>query len=115
MNETALMPDVFNSTAAHLETLTADDFTPARDSLFYLAFAEDLDIALTLSSVTPLGQAGGEYPGRRPFSLIFTGLAEYKLPQQIYPLRHEALGLLEIFLVPIRETAEERHYEAVFA
>ncbi len=51
---------------------------------------------------------------RNPFSLHFSGPAEPFLPQRVYPMRHEKLGVLEIFLVPIARTAEGFTYEAVF-
>jgi len=51
---------------------------------------------------------------RNPFSLHFTGPAEPFLPQHTYPMHHEKLGTLEIFLVPIGRTAGGFTYEAVF-
>ncbi len=103
------MPD-----AVSLETVTADDFAPHVGSAFDLSLADGPALPLTLLSATPLGRDGQTYPKRRPFSLLFAGPAHVKLPQRIYPLRHDSLGALDIFLVPVRETADERHYEAVF-
>jgi hypothetical protein len=46
---------------------------------------------------------------------VFRGPAEVVLPQKIYPLEHEALGKLEIFLVPIGPDEAGMCYEAVFS
>jgi hypothetical protein len=51
---------------------------------------------------------------REAFSLMFLGPVEPVLPQQIYPLRHEQLGVLELFLVPLGCDASGTRYEAVF-
>lgn len=110
------MPD-----AVQLETVTAAKFAPHTGSLFQLASPGGEMLALTLLEAVPLGpekQPDGQEatpPGRRPFSLLFAGPVTPPLVQQIYPLRHEALGALDIFLVPVGETAERREYQAVFS
>jgi hypothetical protein len=48
--------------------------------------------------------------GRAPFSLVFLGGPNPPLPQRIYRVEHDRLGVMEIFLVPI---AADR-YQAVF-
>jgi hypothetical protein len=60
-----------------------------------------------LIEVTEIPRGPG---GRAPFSLVFEGGPDPPLPQGIYRVEHDALGALEIFLVPI---AADR-YEAVF-
>ena len=102
------------SDAVQLETVSAADFAPHVGSAFDLRLPDAEAVTLTLREVTPLGPAAASYPGRRPFSLLFAGPQDVRLPQSIYPLRHTALGALDLFLVPIRETADGRHYEAVF-
>jgi hypothetical protein len=51
---------------------------------------------------------------RAPFSLLFTSQDSAVLPQRIYALRHAALGLHSIFLVPIAGSREKVTYQAVF-
>jgi hypothetical protein len=52
-------------------------------------------------------------PRPDPFSLLFT--SDAVLDQRIHRLDHEAIGSLEIFLVPIGPGADGRlRYEAVF-
>jgi Domain of unknown function (DUF6916) len=53
--------------------------------------------------------------GRVPFSLIFRGPGQPILPQRIYRLEHDALGDLDLFLVPLAPDADGARYQAVFA
>ena len=86
-----------------LETLTASDFEELRGQLFRIADA----FVAELVEVTEIPR---ELDGRAPFSLVFEGGPSQPLPQAVYPVHHERLGEMEIFLVP---SAPER-YEAVF-
>ncbi|MBU2713465.1 DUF6916 family protein [Zooshikella harenae] len=59
--------------------------------------------------------------GRDQFSLLFKAADEILLPQKMYHLDHEEMGVLNIFLVPIgHERPEEQGsqafylYEAIF-
>lgn len=98
-----------------LETLTAGSFTPHVGTTFRLDTpAGGLD--LTLVSAIPVGEArrGGKVR-ERAFSVLFLGpSAAPILPQATYSLEHEALGRLEIFLVPIGREGDRIQYEAVF-
>jgi hypothetical protein len=80
---------------------------------FQLLLSAEQSIALTLAEAKKLG---GERPGQRaPFSLIFRPAdPKFYTPQQTYPLVHARLGLLEIFLVPIKPDATGARFEAVF-
>ena len=86
-----------------LDTLTASDFEALRGQLFRISDA----FAAELVEVNEIPRESG---GRAPFSLVFEGGPDPPLPQAIYPVEHERLGAMEIFLVPI---ASDR-YEAVF-
>ncbi len=46
------------------------------------------------------GPASEEFP-RAPFSLLFEVDGGIDLPQQTYPVSHETLGELPLFLVPL--------------
>ena len=72
-------------------------------------------LRLTLIEAVATGPApGGAAARRQPFSLIFRGPRAPVLPQRIYRLEHEAMGPLEIFIVPIGPDAEGMRYQAVF-
>jgi hypothetical protein len=85
-----------------LDDLTAADFKPLLHDRFDLA---GFDVELI--EVTELDREPG---GRAPFSLVFEGGPTPPLPQSIYAVHHEAVGSIEIFLVPIGSD----RYEAVF-
>jgi hypothetical protein len=90
-----------------LETLTAADFEPLRGDRFRIAPDDAPPFEAELIEVTEIPREPG---GRAPFSLVFQGGPNPSLPQRIYRVEHERLGVIEIFLVPI---AADR-YEAVF-
>ncbi len=50
----------------------------------------------------------------RPFALLFHGPAAPVLPQKIYPMEHDRLGALDLFVVPVGRDATAVKYEAVF-
>ena len=58
--------------------------------------------------------ADAEEGQREPFSVLFRGPMEPVLEQQIYEVRNETIGSLEIFLVPIGPDKTGMRYEAVF-
>jgi hypothetical protein len=60
-----------------------------------------------------------EAPGRSeavrvPFSIVFRGPVEPVLPQRTYRFEHDALGVFELFIVPIGPDESGMQYEAVF-
>ncbi len=48
------------------------------------------------------------------FSILFRGPADRMMPQQIHRLKHDRLGELDLFLVPIGKDRAGVYYEAVF-
>jgi len=90
-----------------LESLTVADFEPLRGDRFRIAPGDSSPFDVELVEVTEIAREPG---GRAPFSLEFQGGPSPSLPQRIYRVQHDALGAIEIFLVPI---ASDR-YEAVF-
>jgi hypothetical protein len=92
-----------------LASLTAETFADHVGEPFTLE-AQEKSYGLVLAEC----QRGAEGLTREAFSLMFMGPVEPLLPQQIYPLRHEQLGLLELFLVPVGSDASGTRYEAVF-
>ena len=86
-----------------LDTLTASDFEALRGQLYRNPDA----FVAELVEVTQIPRESG---GRAPFSLVFEGGPSPPLPQAMYPVHHERLGAMEIFLVPVAPA----RYEAVF-
>ena len=77
-------------------------------------FVFRLDAEKTIElELTDISEAGSP-PNLEQFSLLFRGPAEFYLPQQIYPLEHERIGALSIFLVPTGRDEDGFEYEAIF-
>jgi hypothetical protein len=53
-------------------------------------------------------------PKQEAFSLFFLGPLDVFLPQGMHTLRHERLGELALFLVPVGKSDLGFQYEAVF-
>lgn len=98
----------------NLRKLTRDDFTGCLGETFVIRVPEAPEIDLRLAEANT---TGGDSDDREPFSLIFLGPAEPILQQAIYPLEHESLGTISLFLVPVGPDPTRSHiqYEAVFS
>jgi len=53
-------------------------------------------------------------PQQEVFSLVFHGPGTNFIPQGSHKLKHEQLGEVEIFLVPVGQDKDGFEYEAVF-
>jgi len=103
-----------------MDDLTSETFRPHVGSEFRVerpaAEAEAVrdGVGLRLVAVRDLGRQP-HAPRSEPFALEFVGPPQPALEQRIYRLRHDKLGPLEIFLVPIGiDAAGGLQYEAVF-
>lgn len=95
-----------------LEILTIDQFKDKTGQAFVIEEDSVPSIELTLTEVAPIKNFANA--PRAPFSLIFTSQGKSVLPQRMYALRHAALGLQSIFLVPVGKDGDTVRYEAVF-
>ena len=95
-----------------LSELTHEHFAKELSSAFLLQHG-GVSVELELVEANALAPAGVG-SRRTPFSLIFHGPRQPMLPQKIYPLEHDRLGRLEIFLVPLGPQGESMRYEAIF-
>jgi hypothetical protein len=95
---------------ADLAALRIDDFTPHLEAVFDMQTAGGV-VPLKLVKadlVGDSGRAGGA------FSLIFVAPQGARHPQAIYPVTHPALGIMEIFLVPVGSAQGGNGYQAIF-
>lgn len=90
------------------QPFTRDTFAPHLTSQFRTDTAPT--VALALVEVSPIHTL----PASESFSLVFRGPTHPLLPQATYRLAHASLGILDIFLVPIRRAEDGIYYEAVF-
>ena len=104
-----------------LEQLTGGDFSPHLGERFTIRHASPDPLIVELIEVTELGSApssgvaDGALSRRRPFSIVFQGPAgSGPLPQSIYSIEHENLGVLDLFVVPIGSDHRGTRYEAIF-
>jgi hypothetical protein len=94
------------------ELLTFDQFNDKIGHAFTLDEAGAPAVALTLTEASALKNYANAK--REPFSLMFTSQGDFILPQRMYALRHEVLGPLSIFLVPLNHQGGITTYQAVF-
>ena len=93
-----------------LATLKLDDFSAHRDARFEMRTPGGA-VPLKLLKADAAGASGREGGA---FSLLFVAPAGTAAPQAIYPLTHPALGVIEIFLVPIGPLGGGSGYQAIF-
>jgi len=97
------------------DKLTADDFSLHQDTSFTLSADEVDPVETTLIDITRMGAAPDQDSDRRQaFSIVLRGPADAHLPQQIYQVKHEQMGTLILFLVPIGQEKDGTLFEAVF-
>lgn len=92
--------------------LTREDFAPHLNTTFRLPNEQTAEpLELKLIDVT-----GGQNHAQdsHSFSLFFRGGPHFRLSQHTFTLEHDALGTLDIFLVPIAQDEDGFRYEAVF-
>ncbi len=96
-----------------MRILTFESFSPHVNSTFALGLGEStVELTLTQATKQPVNPFAGMM--REPFSLIFRSGIPVVLPQRIYPFKHESLGKLDIFIVPIGRDPNGVVYQAVF-
>ena len=95
-----------------LDKLTVADFTACLDSVFVLQLQDQQGIDLELIEAVPWGNA--TQGGRAPFSILFRGPVDRAVEQGSYALRHETMGELLLFLVPVGADENGVRYEAIF-
>ncbi|MGQ0591972.1 MAG: DUF6916 family protein [Gammaproteobacteria bacterium] len=95
-----------------LETLTKEWWSEYLGGSFELMDDGGGTMAMVLAEVTSLGTGAGDR--RDPYSLVFRGPLSPILPQRIYQIRHDRMGDLDLFLVPIGPDGEGMRYEAIF-
>jgi hypothetical protein len=93
--------------------VTVETFAGREGQAFTIQFA-DAVLELTLAQVERMPEEWGNADRREPFSVLFTGPPEHLLPQSIWPLDHEEIGRIELFLVPMEPKDGVARYEAVF-
>lgn len=92
--------------------MTREDFAPHLNTTFRLLRGETAE-TLELELIE-IGGGQTHAQDSYSFSLIFRGGPHFQLSQHIFTLEHDALGTLDIFLVPVGQAPDGFDYEAVF-
>jgi hypothetical protein len=98
----------------NLETLTDGDFGVRVGESFRIRLASGELLGAILAEVTAHPYLPPLPDRRRGFSIVFESDRPGHLPQGIYPVEHDQMGTVELFLVPIGRRAGGMRYEAVF-
>ena len=92
------------------------------DPYSHTAFAQQLDTVFQLPTVGgPLPLELIEVSALRTngpfdtFSIVLRGPAGQYIPQANYRFEHDALGDIDLFIVPIRQDPHGLYYEAAFS
>ena len=93
--------------------LTIETFEPAVGDAFTVGGEGGAKVELLL--VEAERKDAGPHAPRPAFSLLFHGPGDPLLPQETYRFEHHALGVLEIFIVPLGCDEHGATYEAFFA
>ena len=98
-----------------LDNVTAETFAPYVRQSFRIEYGGTEPLLAELAELNVADERLRRKNERLPFSLIFRGGYGRYLPQRLYRVAHEALGELDIFLVPLGPDSDGvMRYEAVF-
>ncbi|TCK28080.1 hypothetical protein EV667_2076 [Ancylobacter aquaticus] len=97
-----------------IAALTIQHFAPRVGESFAVETGQPGPLRIVLREAAVLS-ARGRPDGRDGFQLLFEGEGPYCLAQLTHRLHHDALGELEMFLVPIAGDGNRFTYQAIFS
>lgn len=96
------------------EDLSHEDWKALEGGVFAVRFGDAVEQDWTLESVLTWGDAA--QTGRQPYTLSFSGPRAPYASQGLCRLRHDALGVVDVFIVPNGPSREgAMRYEAIFS
>lgn len=95
-----------------MNILTLDYFAARLNETFIAV--SDGNASFVLIEARPLAAATQQGMLRAPFSLLFRNGSPIMFMQKIYRMKHESIGEVGIFLVPVARDREGFLYQAVF-
>lgn len=93
-----------------LDQISKAQFVEALHTNFHLEIDSTHKLDLELIEVTEKRSTQSQ----EQFSLLFQGPLSIQLGQNTWPLAHEQLGQLDLFLVPVVRDQQGIYYEAFF-
>jgi hypothetical protein len=97
-----------------IDELTEELFAEQLNTKFYVPL-EDRRVELELVAVEGDKSSMEKIEGIERFAIYFQGPGDFYLPQHTYRMEHDALGALEIFMVPVGKDNNGFRYEAIFS
>ena len=97
-----------------ISDVTVETFEGRVGQRFSIQF-EDGTLELTLVAVERMPEEWGRGEAREPFSITLEEPGGRLLPQATWPLEHDELGRLDVFLVPLEPEGAATRYQAIFA
>ena len=97
-----------------LSELTVDDFSNRIGDEFRIRTDDEGTVNLELVSAEEMAQAGQADRTDSAYSVLFRGSLNNMLDQGTYELEHPDMGVLPLFIVPVRQDEKGFYYEAVF-
>ena len=95
-----------------VDLLTLEHFSGCVNETFRAEINEG-EIEFVLVEARPIPPPAGNLM-RAPFSLLFRNTSSFLFPQQTYRMRHNRVGDVGIFLVPVAREREGFLYQAIF-
>ena len=92
------------------EFFTKEEFAEHLNTQFHIPLQPSGAVELELMEVVSTLST----PRQEQFSIFFRGPANIYLPQSTYHMKHDAMGELDLFIVPVGRDPEGFRYEAVF-
>jgi hypothetical protein len=92
--------------------LTEEEFSKHVNTKFRVTGEQPIE--LELDGVKSYLSRENEQTGMERFSVFFHGPRQPFLPQRVYTLEHDRMGVFELFLVPVSGDENGFRYEAVF-
>jgi hypothetical protein len=92
------------------EQLNIEDFSKQLNTKFKVYYSDEKVFEAELVEVLELRNDDL----LRTFSIVFLLPAEFGTEQRIFKIEHPEMGVLELFIVPVRQTESGIRYEAIF-
>lgn len=92
-----------------MDNLSEKTFRENLNTRFGVSIGDET-VELELIEINDLGTT----PKQEQFSILFRGPLRPVLEQMTYEMKHENLGDVAIFIVPVRQDTAFTYYEAVF-
>lgn len=92
------------------ELPTREQFTEHLNTKFRAEISAEQSVEMELTEVTELRETAHQ----TTFVLIFTAPGDTPPDQRLYAIQHDALGALDLFLVPVTLDKRGLRFEAVF-